>query len=60
MASGQEISLTRTLGNLTITARTARAAPVWDVPMLIRLEQVRGHVYSTQYFESVEEMRRYI
>lgn len=60
MASGQEISLTRTLGNLTITASTARAVPVWECDMLVRLERSYGCVYSSQYFRSVEEMMRYI
>lgn len=60
MASGQEISLTRTLGALTITASTTRAVPVWECDMLVRLERTHGHVYSSQYFCSVEEMMRYI
>lgn len=60
MASGQEISLTRTLGALTITASTTRAVPVWECDMLVRLEQSCGYVYSSQYFRSVEEMERYI
>ena len=60
MASGQEISLTRTLGALTITASTTRAVPVWECDMLVRLERSCGCVYSSQYFRSVEEMARYI
>ena len=60
MTSGQEISLTRTLGALTITASTTRAVPVWECDMLVRLERTHGHVYSSQYFCSVEEMMRYI
>lgn len=60
MASGQEISLTRTLGSLTVTASTTRAAPVWECDMLVRMERSCGCVYSSQYFRSVEEMARYI
>lgn len=60
MASGQEISLTRTLGALTITASTTRAVPVWECDMLVRLERSCGCVYSSQYFRSVEEMMQYI
>ncbi len=60
MASGREISLTRTLGNFTVTASTTRALPVWECDMLVRLERTHGHVYSSQYFRSVEEMMRYI
>lgn len=60
MASGQEISLTRTLCALTVTVSTTRALPVWEGDMLVRLERTHGHVYSSQYFCSVEEMMRYI
>lgn len=59
-ASGQEISITRTLRGLTMTASICKASPAWGCDMLIRLEQSRGPVYSTQYFQSVEEMIRYI
>ena len=60
LAAGREISVTRSLGELTMTASTCRGSPVWGCDMLIRLEQSRGHVYSTQYFQSAEEMIRYI
>lgn len=60
MASGQEISLARTLGALTVTVSTTRALPVWECDMLVRLERSCGCVYSSQYFRSVEEMARYI
>lgn len=60
MTSGQEISLTRTLGALTITASTTRAVPVWECDMLVRVERSCGCVYSSQYFRSVEEMMQYI
>ena len=60
MVSGQEISLSRTLGNFTVTASTTRALPVWECDMLVRLERTHGHVYSSQYFRSVEEVMRYI
>lgn len=60
MASGQEISLTRTLGTLTVKASITKALPIWECNMLVRLERSYGHVYSSQYFRSVEEMMRYI
>lgn len=60
MASGQEISLTRTLGSLTVTANTTRAVPVLECDMLVRLERSCGCVYSSQYFRSVEEMMKFI
>lgn len=60
MVSGQEISLTRTLGNFSVTASTTKALPVWACDMLVRLERTQGHVYTSQYFRSVEEMILYI
>ena len=60
LAAGREISVTWSLRGLTVTASTCRGSPAWGCDMLIRLEQTRGHVYSTQYFQSVEEMIRYI
>ena len=43
-----------------MTASTCRGSPAWGCDMLIRLVQSQGPVYSTQYFQSVEEMMRYI
>nr|WP_317284657.1 hypothetical protein [uncultured Dysosmobacter sp.] len=60
MASGREISLTRTLGEFTVIASTTRAVPVWECDMLVRLEQTCGNVYSSQYFRSIEEMKSYL
>ena len=60
LAAGREISLARSLRGLTVTASTCKGSPAWGCDMLIRLEQSRGPVYSTQYFRSVEEMMQYI
>lgn len=60
MASGQEISLTRTLGDVSVRAGTSPAPAVWGCDMLVRLERREGGLYSSQYFRSVEEMMRYI
>ena len=60
LAAGREISVARSLGELTMTASTCRGSPAWGCDMLIRLKQIQGPVYSTQYFQSVEEMMRYI
>lgn len=59
-ASGQEISLTRTLQGLTMTASTSKAPPVWGCEILFRLEKDNGRVYSSQFFKNTEEMMRYI
>lgn len=60
MASGQEISLIRTLGDVSVRAGTSPAPAVWGCDMLVRLERREGGLYSSQYFRSVEEMMRYI
>lgn len=52
--------MVRTLGPVTQRLTTAQAGRPWDVDMVVRLEIDNGRVYSTQYFESIEEMRRYI
>lgn len=60
LAAGREISLTRSLGELTMRVSTCKAVPVWPCDMLIELIQSRSNMYSRQYFISVEEMMRYI
>ena len=60
MASGQEISLTRALGDVSVRAGTSPAPAVWGCDMLVRLERRERGLYSSQYFRSVEEMMRYI
>lgn len=47
-----------TLDGVTVTASTWPASSAWDVPMLVRLEMQRGNVYTSQYFESVEALRK--
>ena len=60
MASGQEILLTRTLGDVWVRAGTSPAPAVWGCDTLVRLGRREGGLYSSQYFRSVEEMMRYI
>ena len=60
LAAGREISLTRSLGELTMRVSTCKAVPVWPCDMLIELIQSRANMCSRQYFISVEEMMRYI
>ncbi len=54
--AGRELALTRTMADLTVTARTVRASPVWGQAMLLRVERRRRNVYTAQYYRSVEEM----
>ena len=53
-----EMEMTRTLGALRLTITTARAPAVWHpYIMLARVEIWDGHVYSTQWCTSAEEVR---
>ena len=63
----REITIYRDLGSYRIIVETYPAPEVWQVPMLIRVQQWRRrdesgiwleHMYSTQNFSSVEQMRR--
>lgn len=54
-----EITMERTLDKLHIRVTTSRAPPVWHpFHTLARLEVWHGHIYTTQYFTSAEELRR--
>ena len=52
----REMEVERTLGTLRVRVSTQRAASVWSVPMLVRLERWTPGQYSTQLFDSVEAM----
>ena len=41
---------------LRVRVSTQQAAPVWSVPMLVRLERWFPGQYSTQLFDSLEAM----
>ena len=47
-----------TLGKHKVAASVVPAPPVWRVAMLVRLGAWWPVGYASQYFESVEEMRR--
>lgn len=59
MEDGLEVCLTRTLGDITVTASTSQAPPIWECPMLVRLEIYRRNVYSSQYFSSIGDLTRH-
>lgn len=58
MEDGVEISLTRTLGNVSVIASTSHATPVWGCHMLVRLEIHRRNMYSSQYFPSIGDLTK--
>lgn len=52
------LTLTRTLGDATVTARTLPATKAWGVDYLVQIRVERGHRTDIQTFESVEALRR--
>lgn len=60
MECAQEAQLTRTLNGFFQTVSVVPASPVWGCDMLVRLEKYCGHIYTTQYFKSVEQLEEYL
>lgn len=59
LEGGTELVLERSLGDLRIAVSTSRAPPVWQpAAMLARVECWAGHIYSTQWCASPEEVRQ--
>ena len=58
----QEIELTRTLGDYSVTAKTIMLSPhdsmIWDTPMIIRYITDTGRVVTSQNFKSVDDLKR--
>ena len=51
------LTLTRTLGDVTVTVRTLPASEAWGANYLVRIRVERGHRTDIQTFESVEALR---
>lgn len=60
MKSCKEIKIEREMQGVYVAVSTAHATPVWECSMLVRVQTQDRNVYSTQFFKSVEEMRRYL
>lgn len=56
----QEVQLTRTMNGFVQTVSVVPASKVWECDVLVRLEKCCGHIYTTQYFKSVEQMEEYL
>ena len=52
------LTLTRTLGDTAVTARTLPASEAWGVSYLVQVRVERGHRTDIQTFESVDKLRR--
>ena len=56
--SRREMELVRTLGPLRVRVSTSPAPAVWaPYTMLARVETWDGHIYTTQWCTSAEEVR---
>lgn len=53
----KSLTLTRALGDITVTARTLPASVAWGVSYLVQIRVERGHRTDIQTFESVEALR---
>ena len=60
MKSCEEIKIEREMQGVYVAVSTVSATPVWECSMLVRVQTQDRNVYSTQFFKSVEEMRRYL
>ena len=60
MKSCEEIKIEREMQGVYVAVSTVSATPVWECSMLVRVQIQDRNVYSTQFFKSVEEMRRYL
>lgn len=56
--TGMETDMTRSLGDITVTARTRHVKPPWLVHTILQVRIECGNVTALQNFVSVEEMRR--
>lgn len=55
-----EITMTRTLGEITVTARTCRVGPPWPewVHTILQVRRTEGHIVQLQNFASIEDFKR--
>ena len=60
MRNHEEISLTRTMRDVTITASTCRVSPPWDVDMVIHIRLEQGNVTYLQNFKTVDAAKKNI
>lgn len=54
------LALTRTLRDVTVTARTLPASEAWGVSCLVQIRVEKWHRTDIQTFESVEQLRRFL
>lgn len=60
LKSCTEIKIEREMQGVYVAVSTTPATPVWECSMLVRVQTQDRNVYSTQFFKSVKEMRRYL
>lgn len=58
MRNREEISLTKTKRDVTITASTCRVTPPWDVDMVVQIRLEQGNVTYLQNFKTVDAAKQ--
>lgn len=54
----RRVEIYKTLGELSVTARTLPAGPAWTVAMIVQVRTSRPGREAVQNFECVEEIQR--
>ena len=54
--ASKPLTLTRTLGDVTVTVRTLPASEAWGASYLVQIRVERGHRTDIQTFESARQM----
>lgn len=52
----RQVEIYKTLGSLSVTARTLPAGPAWTVAMLVQVRTAERGMETVRNFESVEEI----
>ena len=58
MIRNEEISMTRTLKDVSVTATTCPVTNPWTVSMVLQIRMAKGRYAWTQNFERVEEAQK--
>ena len=57
MSRNEEVSMERTLEDVSVSAKTCRVAAPWTVSMVLQIRMAKGQYSWTQNFENVEEAK---
>lgn len=60
LMNGEETYLIRTLRDTTVSARTCRVGPPWDVDMILQIQMEKGSISWIQNFKTVDTAKEYM